>query len=82
MPPGLLPGNRVRPGRSFEIIGVECIGQLVCKNNAKSEGKPCVLFIACSITIGLYNDMVTELTSEEFMAECNEFKEKEPSQEL
>ena len=49
------------------------MGPISYKATPKSQGKAYILLIACSLTRGIYIDVVTELTTEEFMARLKEF---------
>ena len=72
-PLGLLPEDRTKVARPFEIIGVDYAGPIGYRATQKSQGKAYILLIACSLTRGIYMDVVTELTTDEFMARLKEF---------
>ena len=70
---GLFPDDRQTVARPFDIIGVDCVGPIGYRATQKSQGKACILLIACIHTRGIYVDVVTELDTEEFMARLKEF---------
>ena len=72
-PSGLLPEDRTKVARPFEIVGVDYAGPIIYRATPKSQGKAYILLIACSLTRGIYIDVVTEMTTEEFMARLKAF---------
>ena len=69
----LLPEDRTKVVRPFEIVGVDYAGPIVYRATPKSQGKAYMLLIACNLTRGIYIDVVTEMTTEEFMARLKAF---------
>ena len=72
-PPGLRPEDRTKTARPFEIIGIDYAGPISYRIISKSQGKAYILLIACSLTRGIYIEVVKEITTEEIMSKLKDF---------
>ena len=64
-PPGRLPITHTEGVNPFQVIGVDYAGPLRYRMSRKREGKAYVLLYACSLTRGVYVDLLPSLETEE-----------------
>ena len=65
-PPGLLPTDRTERSTPFEVIGVDFAGPIKYRIRAKTEGKAYLALYACSLTRGLFQEVLPNLATSEF----------------
>ena len=65
-PPGNLPTTRTEGTTAFQVIGIDYAGPLRYRISKGKEGKSYVLLYACSLTRGIYLDLLPSLE----MPEC------------
>lgn len=65
-PPGNLSTSRTRGTNPYQVIGVDYTGPIRYRISKQQEGKAHVLLYACSLTRGVYLDLLPNLE----MAEC------------
>ena len=63
-PPGLLPTDRTERSTPFEVIGA---GPIKYRIRAKTEGKAYLALYACSLTRGLFLEVLPSLATSEFL---------------
>ena len=66
-PPGLLPTDRTEGSTPFEVIGVDFAGPIKYRIRAKTEGKAYLALYACSLTRGLFQEVLPNLATSEFL---------------
>ena len=66
-PPGLLPTDRTEGNTPFEVIGVDFAGPLKYRVRSKKEGKAYLVLYACSLTRGLFLEVLPNLETNEFL---------------
>ena len=66
-PPGLLPTDRTEGSTPFEVIGVDFAGPIKYRIRAKTEGKAYLALYACSLTRGLFLEVLPSLETSEFL---------------
>ena len=59
--PGLLPRDRTEGNRPFQTIGVDFAGPLRYRKTNKTEGKAYIVLYACSLTRGIYIELLERL---------------------
>ena len=72
-PQGDLSKDRTEGQTPFQVVGVDCAGPLKYRKNTKAEGKVYVLLYACSLTRGLFLDLLPNLETKEFLASFERF---------
>ena len=72
-PQGNLPRERTEGQIPFQVIGVDYAGPLKYRKTTKTEGKAYVLLYACSLTRGLYLDLLPNLEAAEFLVSLKQF---------
>ena len=65
--PGPLPKDRTEKCFPFEVIGTDYAGPIYYKTKKKSELKAYILLFSCSVTIAVHIELVSNLTTTEFM---------------
>ena len=65
-PPGRLPTACTEGINPFQVIGVNYTGPLRYRISRKREGNAYVLLYCCSLTRGVYLDLLPSLETEEF----------------
>ena len=60
-PPGILPTSRTEGTTAFQVIGVDYAGPIRYRVSKGKEGKAYILLYACSITRGIYLDLLSSL---------------------
>ena len=71
--PGLLPRDRTEGNRPFQTIGVDFAGPLRYRKTNKTEGKAYIVLYACSLTRGIYIELLSSLSTEEFIRSLKQF---------
>ena len=66
-PPGLLPTDRTEGNTPFEVIGVDFAVPLKYRVRSKKEGKAYLVLYACSLTRGLFLEVLPNLETNEFL---------------
>ena len=64
-PTGNLPRDRTEG--STQVIGVDYVGPIKYRTRGRKEGKAYIVLFACSLTRGLYLELLPELTTDEFL---------------
>ena len=65
-PPGLLPRDRTEGNTPYSVIGVDFAGPLKYRVRPKTEGKAYVVLYSCSLTRGIYMELLQSLETSEF----------------
>ena len=71
--PGLHPRDRTEGNRPFQTIGVDFAGPLRYRKTNKTEGKAYIVLYACSLTRGIYIELLTSLSTDEFIRSLKQF---------
>ena len=66
-PQGNLPRDRTEGSSPFQVIGVDYAGPIKYRTRGRKEGKAYIVLFACSLTRGLYLELLPDLTTEEFI---------------
>ena len=66
-PPGPLPTDRTEGNTPFEVIGVDFAGPLKYRRKSKIAGKAYLALFSCSLTRGLYLEVIENLETGEFL---------------
>ena len=66
-PPGNLPRNRTKGGSAFQVVSVDFAGPLKYRKGKKNEGKAYIVLYACSLTRGIYLELLPNMETSEFM---------------
>ena len=64
-PTGNLPRDRTEGSTPFQVVGVDYAGPIKYLAKGKKEGKAYIILYACSLTRGLYLELLPDLTTEE-----------------
>ena len=72
-PPGNLPSTRTQGDAPYQVIGVDFAGPIRYRSRQKTESKAYLVLYACSLTRGVYLDLVKSLETEEFIASLKRF---------
>ena len=72
-PPGILPTTRTQGKTSFEVIGVDFAGPIKYRTTRKSFKKSYLALYACSLTRGIYLDLLPTLETDEFLRSFKTF---------
>ena len=72
-PPGQLPKDRTEGQSAFEVIGVDFAGPLKYRKRKNLEGKAYITLYACSLTRGIYLDLLPSLDTSEFIQSLKRF---------
>ena len=65
--PGALSKDRTEKCFPFEVIGTNYAGPIYYKTKKKSELNAYILLFSCSVTIALHIELVSNLTTTEFI---------------
>ena len=65
-PPGNLPTTRTEGKNAFEVIVVDFAGPIKYRTKRHTDKKSYLVLYACSLTRGLYLELLTSLETEEF----------------
>ena len=71
--PGNLPATRTQGTNPYQVIGVDCAGPIRYRVSKQWEGKAYVLLYACSLTRGIYLDVLPNLETEECLKSLKQF---------
>ena len=66
-PPGLLPRTRTEGATPFNVIGVDFAGPVKYLGKGKKEGKAYVVLYSCSLTRGVFLELLPSLETREFL---------------
>ena len=72
-PPADLPTTRTQGTNPYQVIGVDYSGPLRYRISKQREGKAYVLLYACSLTRGIYLDLVPNLETTECLLSLKQF---------
>ena len=72
-PPGILPTTRTQGTNPFQVIGVDYAGPLQYRVTKQKEGKAYVLLYSCSLTRGIYLELLPTLETTEFLRSLKRF---------
>ena len=72
-PPGILPTNRTQGINPYQVIGVDYAGPLRYRTSKQRDGKAYILLYACSLTRGIYIDLLPSLEMTEFVTSLKRF---------
>ena len=72
-PPGSLPSDRTEGTAAFQVVGVDFAGPMKYRKGKKNEGKAYIVLYACSLTRGIYLELLPSLETEEFMSSLKRF---------
>ena len=72
-PPGNLPTTRTQGTNPYQVIGVDYAGPIRYRVSKQREGKAYVLLYACSLTRGIYLDLLPNLETEECLKSLKQF---------
>ena len=67
-PPGQLPISRTQGERPYEVVGVDFAGPIKFIIKGKTEGKSYLCLFACSLTRGVYLELLHTLEMGEFLS--------------
>ena len=71
--PGLLPRDRTEGCRAFQIVCTDYAGSIIYEKNQKTEGKACILLVACSLSRALRVELLTDQTIQGFIQYLKRF---------
>ncbi|KAK3749831.1 hypothetical protein QZH41_004612 [Actinostola sp. cb2023] len=66
-PPGNLPTDRTEGETPFQVIGVDYAGPIKYRGRGKTEGKAYVVLYACSLSRGLFLELLPNMETTEFL---------------
>ncbi|KAK3743482.1 hypothetical protein QZH41_013097 [Actinostola sp. cb2023] len=66
-PPGNLPTDRTEGETPFQVIGVDYAGHIKYRGRGKTEGKAYVVLYACSLSRGLFLELLPNMETTEFL---------------
>ena len=66
-PPGNLPRDRTEGTAAYQVVGVDYAGPIRYRTRSKKEGKAYIILYACSLTRGLYLELLPNQETEEFI---------------
>ena len=72
-PTGNMPKDRTQGTTAYQVIGVDYAGPLRYRVTNKREGKAYVLLYACSLTRGLFLELLPSLETSEFLSSLKRF---------
>ena len=72
-PPGKLPKDRSEGTAAFQVVGVDFAGPPRYRKGKKNEGKACIVLYACSLTRGIYVELLPSMETMEFMNSLKRF---------
>ena len=67
-PTGKQPRDRTEGSSPFQVIGVNYADPIKYRTKGKGERKAYIVLYACSLTRGLYRELLPDLSTEEFLA--------------
>ena len=72
-PPRNLPRDRTEERTAFQMIGVDFAGPLKYRQGKKNEGKAYIVLYACSLTRGIYLELLPNMETTEFISSLKRF---------
>lgn len=72
-PPGLIPKDRVEGTKTFEVIGVDYAGPLICQVNNNEEEKAYILLFSYSLSRAIHLELLPDQTTEGFIRSLKRF---------
>lgn len=66
-PPGQLPKDRTEGQNAFQVVGVDFTGPLKNRERNTRESKAYLALFACSLTRGVYLELLSSLETGEFL---------------
>ena len=66
-PPGQVPRDRTEGKNAFQVVGVDFAGPLKYRKGRDQEGKAYIALYACSLTRGVYLELLSSLETGEFL---------------
>ena len=72
-PPGNLPITRTSGNTPYEVIGVDFAGPIMYRTKSKVEKKSYLALYGCSLTRGVFLDLLPSLNTEEFIISLKRF---------
>ena len=72
-PPGNLPRNRTEERSAFQVIGIDFSGPLKYCKGKKSEGKAYIVLYVCSLTCGIYLELLPNMNTSDFITSLQRF---------
>ena len=72
-PPGILPTTRTEGTNPYQVIGVDYAGPLQYRISKKKEGKAYILLYSCSLTRGIYLELLPTLETTDFLGSLKRF---------
>ena len=72
-PPGNLPKDRTEGTAAFQVVGVDFAGPLKYRKGKKNEAKAYIVLYACSLTRGIYLELLLNMETKEFMSNLKRF---------
>ncbi|XP_068692648.1 uncharacterized protein [Montipora foliosa] len=66
-PPGQLPKDRTEGQNAFQVVGVDFAGPLKFRKKKRQDGKAYLVLYACSLTRGIYLELLSSLETSEFL---------------
>ena len=73
LPPGILPTTRTEGEKAFEVIGVDFAGPLKYRTARKTFKKSYLALYTCSLTCGIYLELLPSLETNEFLRSFRAF---------
>ena len=73
LPPGDLPLTHTQGVTPYQTIGVDFAGSIKCRLTPKTEGKAYLVLYACSLTRGVYLDLLPSLETDKFLTSLKGF---------
>lgn len=77
-PPGNLPVTRTQGNTLYQVIGVDFAGPIRYRTKSKAEKKAYLVLYGCSLTRGVYLDLLPSLETESFV--CSRGRPKRATQ--
>ena len=72
-PPGNLSRDRIEGRAAFQVIGVDFAGPLKYRKGKKNEGKAYIVLYACSLTRGIFLELLPNMETTEFITSLKRF---------
>ena len=73
LPPGDLPLTRTQGVTPYQTIGIDFAGPIKYRLTPKTEGKAYLVLYACSLTRGVYLDLLPSLETDKFLTSLKGF---------
>ena len=72
-PPGNLPRTRTSGSTPYQVIGVDFAGPIIYRTKSKAEKKSYLALYGCSLTRGVFLDLLPSLSMEAFVISLKRF---------